>query len=98
MYSNISQTYCLQKFSKNSKTVHHLLKSKRKLLISPPLMAEQSLWHTLENMNISEEEFNTARMALGKKWSNDVRSSQKLALELNEAEVGGEGGPKIPKM
>ena len=55
-----------------------------------PKVAEQSLWHTIENMNISEEEFNTARMALDKKWSNDVRSSQKLALELNEAEARGD--------
>lgn len=55
-----------------------------------PQVAEQSLWHALDNMNISEEEFVAAKQALDKKWTNDVGSSQKLAMELNESAARGD--------
>tara|TARA_B100001250_G_scaffold401237_1_gene412862 strand:+ start:1157 stop:3496 length:2340 start_codon:yes stop_codon:yes gene_type:complete len=55
-----------------------------------PKVAEESLWRTIDNMNISNDEFNAARQALDKKWTNDVASSQKLAMELNEAAARGD--------
>jgi len=55
-----------------------------------PKVAEESLWRTINNMNISEDEFHAARQSLDKKWTNEVCSSQKLALEMNEAEARGD--------
>ena len=53
-------------------------------------VAEQSLWKVVDNMHIDQKEFETAKKALSQKWHNDVNSSQKLALELNEAAARGD--------
>lgn len=55
-----------------------------------PGVAEQALWHALDNMKISAEDFQAAKQALDKQWTNEVGSSQKLAMELNEAAARGD--------
>lgn len=53
-------------------------------------VAEQAMWKVLDNMHMSQEEFESIKKALDKKWTNDVNSSQKLALEMNEAAARGD--------
>ena len=53
-------------------------------------VAEEGLWKVLKKVHLSQKEFDVCRQALSQKWTNDVGSSQKLALELNEAAARGD--------
>ena len=53
-------------------------------------VAEHAMWQVVDGLHMDQVEFDACKKALDMKWTKDVGSSQKLALELNEAAARGD--------